>query len=81
MKVTYVFSGGHKVDGNPFEPLPDAVRKDLQAQIDKTYGLFVNTVADYRGLSPAAVKGQEARVYTGSDAIAAGLADRIATPD
>jgi capsid assembly protease len=81
LKVTYVFAGGHKVDGNPYQPLPDAVRKDLQAQIDKTYGLFVNTVADYRGLTPAAVKGQEARIYTGSDAITAGLADRIATPD
>ena len=81
LKVTYVFAGGHKVDGNPYQPLPDAVKKDLQAQIDKTYGLFVNTVADYRGLTPAVVKGQEARIYTGSDAITAGLADRIATPD
>ena len=80
-KVTYVFAGGHKVDGNPYQPLPDPVKANFQAEIDKTYNLFITTVAQNRGLSPGAVKAQEARVYTGSDAIHAGLADRIATPD
>jgi len=49
-KVTYVFAGGHKVDGNPHEPLPDTVKGDLQAEIDKHYALFVFTVAFNRGL-------------------------------
>ena len=80
-KVTYVFAGGHKVDGNPYQPLPDPVKANFQAEIDKTYNLFIATVAENRGLTPGAVKAQEARVYSGSDAVHAGLADRIATPD
>ena len=31
VKPTLIFAGSHKVDGNPFEPLSDAVRADLQA--------------------------------------------------
>ena len=80
-KVTYVFAGGHKIDGNPHEPLPDAVKADLQTEINKLYGLFVSTVADNRGLKLGTVKAQEAAVFTGQDAIKAGLADRMATPD
>jgi capsid assembly protease len=80
-KVTYVFAGGHKIDGNPYQPLPDAVKGDLQTEINKLYGLFVSTVADNRGLKPETVKAQEAAVFTGQDAIKAGIADRLATPD
>jgi capsid assembly protease len=81
ISVTYVYAGDRKVDGNPFEPLPKAVKADLQSRIDKLYGLFVTTVANNRGLSADAVRSQQAQVYTGQDAIFAGLADRIATPD
>ncbi|TIV18903.1 MAG: S49 family peptidase [Mesorhizobium sp.] len=31
---TLIHAGAHKVDGNPFEPLSDAVREDLQAEVD-----------------------------------------------
>jgi capsid assembly protease len=81
LSITYVYAGAHKVDGNPFEPLPKAVKADLQSRIDKLYGLFVETVATNRGLTAAAVRSQQAQIYTGQDAINAGLADRIATPD
>jgi signal peptide peptidase SppA len=42
---TLIFAGSHKVDGNPFEPLSDAVRSDLQAEVDNFYALFVKTVS------------------------------------
>ena len=29
--VTHIFAGAHKVDGNPFEPLPAAVHAELPA--------------------------------------------------
>ena len=77
---TLIFAGGHKVDGNPYEPLPEDVRADFQAEIDKLYGMFVATVAQGRaGLSEEAIRNTQARTFTGRDAIAAGLADEIGT--
>lgn len=81
IKVTHIFAGAHKVDGNPFEPLPDTVRDDMQAEINSLYELFVAAVAESRNLTPAAVKKTQAQIYRGPAAIAAGLADRIATTD
>ena len=48
IKVSYVFAGKHKIDGNPMQPLPEHVRDDFQAQVDKTYAKFVSTVAQNR---------------------------------
>jgi signal peptide peptidase SppA len=77
---TLIFAGAHKVDGNPFEPLAEGVRQDLQAEVDNFYGLFVKTVAAGRkGLSPAAIRGTEARTFLGKDAIDRGLADSLGT--
>lgn len=81
LTVTYIYAGAHKVDGNPLQPLPAEVAADIQAEIDHYYGLFVDAVAAYRGLDPAAVRGTEARTYIGAHAIAAYLADRVETPD
>jgi len=81
VNVTHIFAGSRKVDGNQFAPLSKDVRERMQAEIDQLYTLFVNTVSQYRGLSADAIRGQEAGIFTGQDAIKAGLADRIATPD
>ena len=80
VKPTLIFAGAHKVDGNPFEPLPEGVRTDMQREVDHFYDLFVSTVAAGRpGMSPAAIRGTEARVYIGADAVAIGLADATGT--
>lgn len=81
IKVTHIYAGAHKVDANPFEPLPAAVRNDLQREIDALHTLFVDKVAVARNLDAAAVRATEASVLRGADAVAAGLADRVATPD
>jgi ClpP class serine protease len=70
--VTHIFAGSHKVDGNPYEPLPESVRKDWQAEIDNLYGMFIDAVSTHRA---------QAATYTGQAAVDAGLADRIATTD
>lgn len=79
VKPTLLFAGAHKVDGNPFEPLPDDVRKSRQASIDAFYQQFVETVAAGRGrrLSVEAARGTQARVYTGTEAVRVGLADAV----
>ncbi len=80
VKPTFIFAGAHKVDGNPFEPLSNSVKADLQAEVDRFYGLFVQHVAEGRkGLSSKAVREQEARTFIGSDAVERKLADAIGT--
>lgn len=80
VKPTLIFAGSHKVDGNPFEPLSDAVRADLQASVDAHYHQFLDTVAAGRGrkLTTDMARATEARTFIGSDAVRLGLADRIA---
>lgn len=83
VKATLIYAGSHKVDGNPFGPLPDAVRSDLQARVDSIYSAFTTTVAKGRGgrLTEAKARATEARIFRGQDAVAAGLADRVGTFD
>lgn len=82
VKPTLVFAGAHKVDGNPFEALPEGVRADLQAEVDGFYEQFVASVAAGRpGMSEAAIRATEARIYVGEDAVKAGLADGVSTLD
>ena len=80
IKPTLIFAGAHKVDGNPFEPLPEDVRGEFQRAIDSFYAQFVATVAaGRRGLSEQAVRATEARVFKGEEAVSAGLADAVGT--
>ena len=76
---TFIHAGAHKVDGNPYEPLSKEVKADLQAEVDKFYDLFTNTVAEGRGkrLSATAARATEARCFIGAAAKDAGLVDEI----
>lgn len=79
VRVTLIHSGRHKVDGNPYQPLPDAVRDDIQGEIDVLRFLFTETVAAGRTerLSQETALATEAATYRGVDAVAAGLADEV----
>jgi signal peptide peptidase SppA len=79
IKVTHIYAGAHKVDGNPYEPLPEAVRERFQGEIDALYGLFVGTVARNRGLTESAVTATQADTYLGQAAVDRGLADQVET--
>jgi signal peptide peptidase SppA len=81
ISVSHIFAGEHKVDGNPYQPLPDAVRAHLQADIEGLYQMFVSAVAQHRGMAEQAVRDTRAAVYRGGAAVAARLADRIGTAD
>lgn len=81
LTVTYIYAGAHKVDGNPMQPLPAEVAAAIQADIDHYYAMFVGAVAGYRSMDAAALRATEARMFIGASAIAAGLADRVETPD
>ncbi|KGH27757.1 capsid protein [Comamonas testosteroni] len=81
IQVTHIFAGSHKVDGNPYEPLPVAVREHLQADIEGLYTMFVQAVSKHRGLNEQAIRDTGAAVFRGQAAISAGLASRISTTD
>ena len=80
--VTLIHSGAHKVDGNPYAPLPGPVRARIQAEIDSIRTLFAQTVAAGRGrrLTAEAALATEAECYRGAEAVAAGLADEVSDP-
>ncbi len=83
IKPTLIFAGAHKVDGNPFGPLSDAVRADLQVEVMKFYDQFTSLVGEGRGEKLPADKARatEARVFLGQEAVDRGLADRVASLD
>lgn len=80
--VTLIHSGAHKVDGNPYEPLPGPVRARIQGEIDGLRSLFAETVGAGRGrrLTAEAALATEAECYRGAEAVAAGLADGVSDP-
>ena len=78
-RTTTVYAGARKNDFNPHETLKDGARQTLQVEVDRVYGLFVDTVARNRGLTANAVRSTEARLYFGEEAVATGLADEVGT--
>ncbi len=80
--VTLIHSGAHKVDGNPYAPLPDPVRARIQSEIDSIRSLFAETVAAGRGrrMTAEAALATEAECYRGAEAVAVGLADEVSDP-
>lgn len=77
VEVTLIYSGAHKVDGNPYGKIPKAVRDDFQSKIDSTRQLFAEKVAGYMGVSVQAILDTEAAVFTGQESVEQGLADEL----
>ena len=79
VKITLIHSGDHKVDGNPYQALPDAVRGRIQSESDKMWTAFAQVVeAGRRGkiTMQDALKTQAA-VFMGQEAVDAGLVDEV----
>jgi protease-4 len=61
-------------------PMTSAENAILQSLIDNSYEQFVQVVAEGRKLSPATVKSfADGRIFTGEQALALGLVDRLGT--
>jgi len=78
---TAVFAGDRKNDLNPHEPISSEAHAFLKAEVNRIYGLFVETVARHRGIEASAVRDTEAGLFFGQAAVAMGLADAIGTFD
>lgn len=77
--VTVKRAGKYKALANPYEKLSETGAKQIEAQLDAAYGVFVSHVADSRNVSfeTADEKMAQGREFMGKDAEAAGLVDGI----
>ena len=80
VSISLIHAGAHKVDGNPFSPLPDNVRADMQTRLDGMWQKFISVVAINRGMSEQAVRDTQARVYQADEAVKIGLVDAVMSP-
>ena len=80
--VTLIHAGARKIDANPYQPLPEAVRARIASELEELRQLFAETVAEGRGrrLDTLRALGTEAAVFRGEAAVFAGLADEVADP-
>lgn len=76
-------AGVNKAAGNSVEPLNSSSRAVIQERVDDLNQMFVNAVAANRKISPETVEQNfgQGKVMLAPRAMAAGLADRIATLD
>jgi signal peptide peptidase SppA len=81
ISYTPIFAGARKIDGWPHGPLSDEAKREFQTFVDRSYRIFVETVAANRGIAKKDVVDTQAACFTAEDAIQAGLADGIATFD
>lgn len=82
-KVTYIFAGEHKVDGNSDEPLSEDAREYFQKEVDVIYDKFTKAVAKGRGVTQEEViaKFGKGRCMMADMAKRFGLIDEIAPID
>ena len=76
---TVMRAGRYKALGNPYEPLSEDGKAEIQAKLDDLYQLFMDTVARNRGTTPIIadqVMGQ-GREFLGKRGLDAGLVDAI----
>ena len=81
LHYTAVYAGSRKNDLSPHGPMTTEAQRFLQGEVDRVYGLFVDTVARHRGLSSNTVRDTEAGLFFGKEAVRAGLADAVGTLD
>lgn len=78
---TIIKSSEFKYEGNPYEPLSDEAKSQMQADINAFDGMFVKDVAKGRGVSMAKVRADfgQGRTLLATDALKAGMIDRVGT--
>lgn len=80
-RYTPITAGEQKNDFSPHEKLGPDAHARLQAEVDRLYGLFVTHVTAMRRLDADAVRGTQAGIYFGEEAVTAGLVDAVGSLD
>lgn len=81
VKMSLISAGKYKVEGNPYEPLSDDARANLQSLVDTFYSMFTKSVARNRDATTNAVQSGfgQGRMVLAADAVKQGMADKVAT--
>lgn len=79
IKPTFIYAGDMKVAGNPHEKLEGEALNYIQESVNDSYEMFVNAVAEARGIDAQGIRDTQARVYRGEKAVGIGLADGVRT--
>jgi signal peptide peptidase SppA len=79
--VTLIRSADRKYEASEFEPLSRDARVAMQANVDAIAALFIDTVAQNRGISADVVAETKAACFRADDSVALGLADAVESPD
>ena len=81
LRVTVVSAGKYKAEGNPFAPLSDEAKANMQARVDEAYADFIRDVAAGRRVSQQKAREEfgQGRVVSARRAVELGMADRVAT--
>lgn len=82
VKVTLLYSGSHKADGNPFESLPSQVAQKIQGDLDSLRDGFAGFVGSQRGrrMNKSRALATEAQTYIAPEAMSLGLIDAVGRP-
>jgi signal peptide peptidase SppA len=83
IKETFIYAGDYKVEGNPFEPLGDEAAAHYKSRVNDYMGMFIDSVAKGRNVASKKVIDDfgKGRVFGASQALAAGMVDRVGTLD
>lgn len=79
--TTIICEPAPKANGNPYTALSHGARAEMASGITEAYQQFVAHVAEHRGMTADAVKATQARMFSGEQAVAAGLADGVKSID
>jgi len=81
LKVTMIYAGKYKSEGNPYEPLTDEAKEDWQNMVNQYSETFIAAVARNRGITETRVREEfgQGRVFKAAKAKSVGMVDRIAT--
>ena len=79
--VTLISAGKYKTEGNPFEPLADEAKANIESRVQDYYSMFIDAIARGRGVKTIQVKENmgQGRMLGAKDAQTAGMIDGIAT--
>lgn len=81
LRFVALSSGARKLDGNPHVATTKDSESAIQKTVDDQAAVFFALVGASRGVSPDAVRGLQAGIFVGRQAVQIGLADEVSTLD
>lgn len=77
MERSFIYAGASKIPYDKEGEFTESFLGDIQDSVELLYGEFVSHVATHRNISEDTVRGTEARMFEGREAVNLGLADAV----